>query len=275
MAGLILSVQNRLVKQIAALKQKKNREETGRFMVEGVRLLEEALESGWKINTGIFTENVLNSNTRARDIYLRLQADKDCRLVKVSDAVFAKITDTEQPQGLMAIVEKRFFELDNLIEQKQRPLIIVLDNLQDPGNVGTIIRTADAAQWDAVILTKGCADVYAGKTVRATMGSLFHIPVWEGISYRQIAAVLNRWQIPLIATALGATKDYYCIDYTGAAAVVFGNEGNGISEQLLTMVDEKICIPIMGRAESLNVAAAAAVVLYEAVRQRRELTCNS
>jgi len=264
---LITSPHNQIVKLAAALRQKKNRDETGLFMAEGVRLVEEAATSGWLIETCFFTERALSSE-RTRGLLDNLKA-AGCRMIKVMDAIYDKISDTKQPQGIMVLVKKRSSDLAQLLSGPALPLIVVLDGIQDPGNVGTVIRTADATGCTGVVLTKGCADLFSAKTVRASMGSLFHLPVIEGLEYRDIVSFLVKNTINIVATSLDCSSVYFESDFKQPVAIVFGNEGKGVSEEMLDVANSKIHIPIVGRAESLNVAASAAVILYEVVRQRR------
>jgi len=264
---VIVSSQNNLVKLAASLRQKKYRDEAGVFSVEGVRLVEEAIKADWEITTCIVTKKAYEQS-RVQKLVEQLEK-RHCRIAELSDILYAKITDTDQAQGIMAIVKKKEFSLQDLTAENKRPLIAVLDAVQDPGNVGALIRTADAAGCTAVIMTPGSADLFSGKTVRATMGSLFHIPVVSKISTPELISYVKEFQIQLIATALTSSSPYYEVDLTGPAAVVFGNEGNGVSDELLRHAASRLYIPLYGQAESLNVAAAAAVIFYEIARQRR------
>ncbi|MEN6567770.1 MAG: RNA methyltransferase [Veillonellales bacterium] len=270
----ILSPQNQYVKLAMGLKQKKKRESTGLFIAEGLRLAEEAIASGWRIPVCLFTREAY-LHERGRQVIEQLQADTSCKVMQVSDSIYSKVTDTDQPQGLMVLVGKKRYQFDDVILNKQNPLILVLDGLQDPGNVGTIIRTADAAGCSGVLMTKGSADLFSGKTVRAGMGSIFHLPIIEGLGCGELVALLSEYHIPLMATALTDSEIYFSSDLTMPVAVVFGNEGNGVQKELLQRAKVKLYIPILGKAESLNVAAAASVILYEAVRQRLLQPCVS
>ncbi len=267
MIEIITSPQNQLVKTAAALRQKKYRDELGLCAVEGVRLAEELIAAGWPAEICIFTA-VAAGKPRAAKI-LGLLAERRCRLAQVPDTVYAKITDTQEPQGIMLIVPPRKAAISDILTRPGAPLIAVLDGVQDPGNAGTAIRVADAAGCSGVILLKGCADLHAGKTIRATMGSLFHLPVVEDLTRRELVAALAAAGIPLAAATLDGATAYTAADLTGPVAVVFGNEGQGVSGELVTAAAARIAVPIYGKAESLNVASAAAVILYEAARQRR------
>ncbi len=267
MTELITSPHNQLVKTAAALRQKKYRDELGLFAVEGVRLAEELVAAGWPAEICLFTAAAAD-NRRAAEIIDRLAGGR-CRLAQVSDALYAKITDTQEPQGLMLIAPVRQTPFAAALTGPRPSLIAVLDGISDPGNAGAVIRTADAAGCSGVVLLKGCVDLYAGKTVRATMGSLFHLPVVAGMADGELAAALAAAAIPLVATAAGGATDYTAADLAGPVAIVFGSEARGVSDRLLASAAARIAIPIYGRAESLNVATAAAVILYEAARQRR------
>lgn len=266
MLEFITSPQNQLIKQVCSLQYKKHRDKQGLFVVEGVRLIEEASQSDWQIAACIYSEDIAD-NARVQAVISRL-ASSTCRIVKVPRHIYDRISDTEQPQGILAIVHKRHYSLAQVINQ-QTSLISVLDNLQDPGNVGTLIRTADAAGCDCVILSAGCADIYANKTVRATMGSVFHLPIVSNVALEEFYPLLKRTGIRVVATSLDSDNLYFQTEFIHNTAVVFGNEGNGVSATTLSYADGTAKIPIYGQAESLNVAAAAAIIFYEAVRQRR------
>jgi TrmH family RNA methyltransferase len=261
----ITSLQNKLIKTAASLKQKKYRDESGLFIVEGIRLCEEALHSNWDIAYCIYDETVQNDRLQViiDDLFQR-----DCKVVRVSPSIYDKVAETKDSQGILAVVRKKTNTSEQIMTVKN-PIFVVLDGVQDPGNVGTVIRTADAAGCSAVLLTKGCADLFGGKTVRATMGSLFHLPCIAGFSQAELIASFKEHKITVFATSLEASKEYYSVDFNQPIAIVFGNEGNGVSKEMLECAQARVHIPIYGQAESLNVAASAAVILYETVRQRR------
>lgn len=241
----------------------------GLFTVEGLRLAETAASSDWKIRHVLVTERAL-SGERTRALVDTLIA-RGTNAACVTEAIFSTIAETEHPQGIVLLMErKRGVLLDALCVRGQAdaPLCIALDRVQDPGNVGTILRTADAVGASAVILLRGSADVYSGKVIRATMGSLFHIPFAEGISAEELIRFAGSEGMDLLAAACDANaKPHFSADLCRPAIIVFGNEANGVSEEILTAA-EPVYIPMRGRAESLNVATAATAVLYEALRQR-------
>ncbi|HWR08011.1 RNA methyltransferase [Sporomusa sp.] len=270
MSELISSPANKLIKEVASLKQKKYRDNLGMFIAEGLRTVEECAASDWPVQLCIYTEAVA-TRERTRRVLDRLTAAQ-CRMVIVPEAIYNKLSDTEQPQGIMVVLKKRQTTITQLITSNNKEsLIVVLDGIQDPGNAGTIIRTADAAGCTGVIILKGAVDIYAGKTVRATMGSLFHLPVIEGIPPEELIAGLKSANVNIFATSLQKSDIYYQVDFKRSTAIILGNEGQGVCQELIDKADACLTIPLVGQAESLNVAVAAGIILYEAVRQRATL----
>jgi len=264
---IITSPHNQLIKLAGSLKQKKYRDELSLFIVEGVRLVEEATQSNWLIQTCIYTESALQQE-RVQDILSDLESKK-CRMIQVPAIIYDKITDTKEPQGIMAIVQKYTYQLSDVLASGEKPFFVVLAELQDPGNMGAIIRTAAAAGSTGVILTKGCTDVFASKAVRASMGSIFQVPIFEGLTTSEVISCFAEHEIDILATSLESSNVYFKVDFTQSIAVVFGNEGNGVNREFLEHAQDRLYIPLLGRVESLNVAASAAVILYEVVRQRQ------
>lgn len=256
---------NKKVKLAASLHNRRHRDKEGLFIAEGIRLVEMAAESGWHIVYGFYTPELMAQERGAK--LCAFLKNEGVSLYETPSAVYRKASATDTPQGILVVVEQRKSRLDDLAAVKN-PIYVVLDGVQDPGNAGTIIRTADAVGADGVILLKGSVDVFGDKTVRSTMGSLFHLPVCTDVTAEQLQVFLNSQKVKLYATALDeSAKPHFVQDFRGGCAVVFGNEGNGVSQELLRMA-VKTYIPMYGEAESLNVGVSAAVVLYEAVRQR-------
>ena len=261
----IVSQDNQYIKLTASLRQKKYREETGLFVVEGARFVQEALESSWILEYAVVSE-AHEGNERIRELATSFES-RGCPILSVSSALYKKISDTETPQGILAVVRQQRESLEAVATMANKTLWLILDSLQDPGNVGTIIRTADAAGAAGVILAGECADLYAGKTTRATMGSLFHLPVIKA-SAPQCLEFCHRLGLSLYVAGAEAKDAYTVVDLTTPCAVVLGNEGAGVGDDFRRQAQLHLKIPIAGRAESLNVASAAAVILFEAVRQR-------
>lgn len=298
MMELITSVNNQLVKESSQLKQKKYREEAGAFLVEGLRAVEEAVAAG-KVQRLFFTPA---DDLRVQEL-LHLAEAAGASLYQTDGKVMSKLSDTQCPQGLVAVVElprltlaevavragcstavekagaapakKSVFSAgfaakhhEGLPAGAYRPLV-VLDRVQDPGNLGTIIRTADAVGAAGLVLLKGTADAFAPKVVRASMGSLFHLPLVSGVSEEELTAWCHEIGYTLAACSLEGAKDLYQTDLTRRLALVLGNEAGGLSPALEAAADIKVRIPMPGKAESLNVAMAAVVVLFEGLRQSR------
>ncbi len=257
---------NKKIKLAASLHSRKHREKEGLFIAEGIRLGEMAAAAGWDIVFGLYTAE-LSGQPRGQELLAKLKA-QGCLLCETTAAVYRKASATDTPQGILLVMRQQKSRLQELPAGKQ-PLYVVLDGVQDPGNAGTIIRTADAVGADGVILLKGSVDVFSDKTVRSTMGSLFHLPVCTEVTAGELTEFMASRSLTLYATALDASaKPHFAQDFTQGAAIVFGNEGNGVSAEILQQA-VKTYIPMYGRAESLNVGVSAAVVLYEAIRQRQ------
>lgn len=250
-----------LVKSLVSLKNYRRRE--GLFVVEGLRAVEEAVNSDYEV------EFVLISDDFLKRYGGKLHGFGDVNIFQVPKKVYKTLSDTQTPQGVMAVVRMRNYELADLC--RGNFLIVALDGIKDPGNMGTIIRTADAVGASGVLAGKGCVDVYNPKVIRATMGSIFHLPVIEEIDLQQALKELYKKGAKIIVTSLGANKSYLDVDYKSPAVVVFGSEAEGVSKDILAMPAEQVKIPIPGKAESLNVAVSSGILLYEAVRQRGTL----
>ncbi|SDG97041.1 RNA methyltransferase, TrmH family [Selenomonas sp. WCT3] len=260
------SAANKKVKLAASLHSRKHRDKEGLFIAEGIRLVEMAASSGWNIRYGFYTPELLKQ-PRGKDLCEALTKG-GVSLYEVPAAVYQKASATDTPQGILVVAEQKKSRLEEL-PAAENPIYVVLDGVQDPGNAGTIIRTADAVGAHGVILLKGSVDAFGDKVVRSTMGSLFHLPVCTDVDVKELQAFLTSQNLTLYATALDASaKPHFEQDFRQGCAVVFGNEGNGVSAKLLEQAVTTY-IPMYGDAESLNVGVSAAVVLYEAIRQRR------
>ncbi|MDY2684753.1 MAG: RNA methyltransferase [Selenomonadaceae bacterium] len=261
---LIHSRDNKKIKEAAGLQKSRERDKTGLFLAEGIRLVEMAASSDYRIRYTLATEEA-GETERAKALLGKLASQAPVYFAEKS--VYDKAAGTVSSQGILCVLEQKKRELDDL-EEKEAPLYLVLDQIQDPGNLGTILRTADAAGVDGVILMRGTADLYNPKVVRSAMGSLFHLPVVSGVNTESLLAFLERRHIRLLATALDASAaSHFETDFRGSVALIMGNEGNGVSSLLLEHA-KKVYIPMFGAAESLNAAVSAGIVLYETVRQR-------
>lgn len=256
----LTGLQNPLVKAAAELKQKKYRQQRGEFLAEGLRTAEEAV--AFKAAQQIFYTATEDERTLK---LLEQAASMQLKLTCVSEAVMKKIADTETPQGIIAVCRMQEQPLEQLLASGK--LLLVLDRVGDPGNIGTMLRTADAAGVGGIILLKGTADIYAPKTVRSSMGSLFHVPVLSGVAEQEFIANAKKAGYQLLVTALDGADNLYQADLKGRLAFVMGNEAGGVSASLLQQADKRVFIPMRGKAESLNVAMAAGIVMFEAMRR--------
>ena len=257
----ITSKDNELIKHIRKLKDKKYRDESNEYVVEGVKLVEEAVKENAKIKQIIVCEDTTRTYEIPTHIMLEI-ARYEC--ISVSNKIFNIITQVTNPQGIMAIIEKN--AQDAQIDYSQ-DIIVVLDDVQDPGNLGTILRTVDSIGLNQIIVSKGTADAFNSKVVRSTMGAIFRIKIIEVEELAQAIKEMRKHHFKLMVTSLQTENSIYDIDFN-KKIIVIGNEANGVSKEIQDMADEKAKIPMLGRTESLNASVAAGVVMYEYVRQK-------
>ena len=257
----ITSKDNELIKHIRKLKDKKYRDESNEYVVEGVKLVEEAVKENAKIKQIIVCEDTTRTYEIPTHIMFEI-AKYEC--IYVSDKIFNIITQVTNPQGIMAIIEKN--AQDTQIDYTQ-DIIVALDDVQDPGNLGTILRTVDSIGLNQIIVSKGTADAFNSKVVRSTMGAIFRIKIIEVEDLAQAIKEMRKHHFKLMVTSLQTENSIYDIDFN-KKIIVIGNEANGVSKEIQDMADEKAKIPMLGRTESLNASVAAGVLAYEIVRQR-------
>ncbi|WP_068674585.1 RNA methyltransferase [Oceanobacillus sp. Castelsardo] len=241
---MITSVKNEKVKAWKKLQKRKERTNTQTFLVEGYHLLQEAKNSNWHIKEIIAQEGVELPSWGG-----------DFEITKVSNNVFEYISETRSPQGIAAIIEMK--KMEKVVGEH----ILLIDSIQDPGNLGTIIRTADAAGFDGVILGDGTVDLYNDKVIRATQGSVFHIPIFQK-DLQEVIPELKADGFSVWATALEGATLYNGVSIDTKVAIVLGNEGAGVDKEIINEADKIVKIPIYGQAESLNVSIAAGILMY-------------
>lgn len=274
----ITSGDNRVFKEAAQLKQKKYRDERRKYIIEGPNLIREGLQNGGEIELIILSEDCGKSLLEKEFVNEDFSAEtEDIPMVMMPPGLFRRLSDTETPQGILAVVKKKvcteeeFFSPASGPDAATKPApsnVIVLDRLQDPGNIGTILRTADAAGYLGAILMKGTADIYSPKVVRAAAGSLFRLPVLAADTPEQAVGWLKQHGKTVVCTAIMGARPYYDADLAEDTALIIGNEGNGVCEEFIAQSDILVTIPMEGTIESLNAAAAAAILMYESVRQK-------
>ena len=247
---IIRSHQNAMVKNYQKLQTSKGRKKAEAYMIEGEHLVEEAIQSNISIHRLVVSEDM---------IHLYEKWTKSYPTMFVSKEVFEKLSMTQTNQGILAIVK---LEKKTLVEVPQGRYLLA-DAVQDPGNLGTIIRTADAAGFDAVVLGEGCVDLYNDKVVRSMQGSQFHVAIYHE-NLMDVYGKLKENDIPIAVTALHRdAKDFKWLTGRESVAIVVGNEGNGVREELIESADHVIQIPMFGQAESLNVAIATGILMYQ------------
>lgn len=256
---MITSSNNPQLKTISQLNKKaKLRREYGLYVVEGYKMYAEAPKS--EIEKVYVSESFLEKHPEV------LKEQSHCEVVQ--DKLFTAVCDTQTPQGILCIMRQKKRNIEEFMK-KEKPFFVFLEDLQDPGNVGTIIRTAEGAGVDGVIMTKNCVDIYNPKTIRSTMGSIYRVPLFVVDDMDEILGLFKQYGIKTYAAHLAGRNNYDCEDYTKGTAILIGNEGNGLSDALSEQADCLVKIPMCGQLESLNAAMAAGIFMYETARQRR------
>ena len=247
---VISSRENNLYKQTAKLLRKKSREETGLFLLEGTKPIRDALE------TGLMIEKIFSCKGKELPEWI---PEDQC--VILEEKLFSSLCDTVHSQGVIAVVRKPQIRAEDLM--RRGGCIAVLDRLQDPGNAGTIIRTAEAAGFDGIIAMRGSVDLFAPKTVRSAAGSLIRMPVVTDLEEEELIRLTADHNCRLVVSALEDAEDCFTVRMTAPLALVIGNEGSGVSPGLLKAADRRVRIPMAGEIESLNAAVAAGVLMYQ------------
>jgi len=260
----ITSSKNSIIKEIKSLKLRKNREELGLFFIEGLRMAEEAIKENARIVRVLMSDRFAEGE--AADNIIKWSDKNGCQTIVVPDSLFEEISDTKTPQGILMVAETRFYEIDEILGSTN--YLLIMDSIQDPGNLGTMIRTADAAGFTGMIISKGCVDVYNPKVLRSTMGSIFRMPLCFTDKLENVLENIKLKGIRVYASHLSAKESCYEINMTNNIAIIIGNEANGISNEILPYADKLIKIPMYGRTESLNASIAAGILMFECVRQR-------
>ncbi|WFA09880.1 RNA methyltransferase [Tissierella sp. Yu-01] len=260
----ISSSKNPIIKEIKSLYRKKDRWNNKLYIIEGTKLINEAINYGIDIKYIIYTEKLLKTE-EGLGFYNLL--NKLRNLINIPESLFKEICDTENSQGVLAVVSFRINDTTELFSGREK-FLLYLDGLQDPGNLGTIIRSADAFKADGILLSEGCVDPYNSKVVRATMGSIFRVPLYFIKDDYVFLNQLKEKNYRIYATSLEGSIPNYEITYKDNFIIVIGNESRGISDNIINLADRLIKIPMPGFAESLNAGVAASIILYEAMKQR-------
>ena len=257
----ITSKENILIKHIIKLKEKKYRNEYDEYIVEGIKLVKEAIDENVKIKNIIISEDAIKNELFEENLKERLEK-KEYTIVE--NNIFKFISDVEKPQGVIAIINKN---KENGQIDFSKDVILALDDIQDPGNLGTIIRTADSCNVTQIIAYKGTVDCYNSKVIRSTMGAIFRVKIIECEDLMRTLKEIKNHSFKVVVTDLNTNDSIYDINYE-KSVIVIGNEANGVSKEIINLADEKVIIPMMGKTESLNASVATGVILYEYVRQK-------
>lgn len=269
---MITSTGNQRVKQIIQWQTKaKQRRQDDVFVAEGLKMYEEAPLG--LIREVYLTDVLMEQLGRSRDkahLYIEEKLKKTGYEL-VSEEVFVRMSDTQTPQGILTVLRRPVYELQQLL-QGDRPLLTLLEDLQDPGNLGTIVRTGEGAGITGVIMSKKTVDIYNPKTIRSTMGSIYRVPFLYVEDMGETVRALQKKGIHVYAAHLEGRSYYNSFSFVGGTAFLIGNEGNGLSRETADLADSYLKIPMEGQVESLNAAIAASLLMYEAHRQRHIYT---
>lgn len=261
---MITSTGNQKVKEIIQLQKKsKARNQAGVFLVEGLRMIQEVPRE--RLEKLYVSEGFYKKHQRE----LQQEGLLEQRVLEtVSDHVFSVMSDTKTPQGVLGVIRRQEY-LPEMLLESENPFLMVLDNLQDPGNLGTIFRTAEAAGVTGIIMSKDCVDIYNPKTIRSTMGAIYRMPFLIAEDLSEMIGKIQQRQIRVYAAHLEGKNTYDQENYRTGCAFLIGNEGNGLRREIAECADCWIRIPMVGQVESLNAAIAASVLMFEVSRQRR------
>lgn len=260
---IISSKDNEIVKNIRKLKEKKYRDLENAYIVEGIKMVREAIEEKAEIRQIIICDDCEKTDSIPKDLMYEI-AKYDC--LYVTSKVFKYISEVQTPQGVLAVVGKN--NGSGEINYKE-DIIVALDDIQDPGNLGTILRTVDSVGLTQILISKGTADPYNPKVVRSSMGAIYRVKTIECEDLLETLKEVKRNKFKILVTSLKESNSIYNIKYNKKVLVI-GNEANGVEERIMNIADEKIKIPMLGKTESLNAAVATGIILYEYVRQKEQ-----
>lgn len=260
---MISSANNGQIKYINLLKNKaKARQEDRTFVVEGIRMFEESREEDNLIKS-YFSETFYDIKSKEDLDYFQ-----DLSYEIIQDSLFKKISDTSTPQGVLALVQAPEYHLKNIIKNPKSNLLL-LENIQDPGNLGTMVRTAEGAGFNGIVLSRDSVDMLNPKVIRATMGAIYRMPYVYVDNFEETLKQIQNNNISIYAAHLEGAQSYDNLDYPSKCGIIIGNEGNGITKRTAEIADKLIKIPMKGKVESLNAAISAALIMFEVARQRR------
>ena len=284
---VISSKDNEFIKHIKKLKDKKYRDLNNEYIIEGIKIIEEAINEKANIKQVVICDDCEKTSNISKELMYEI-ARYEC--IYVTKKIFDSLTDVSNPQGILAIVEKNAVKskISNIknseksetigVEEKEiiaeneidynQDIIVALDDIQDPGNLGTILRTVDSIGINQILVSKGTADSYNPKVVRSTMGAIFRVRIIECEDLENTLKEIQKHNFEIVVTSLQTKNSIYDIDYK-KKVIVIGNEANGVEPKIQKIADRKVKIPMLGKTESLNASVATGIILYEYVRQKR------
>lgn len=257
---VVTSLQNDQVKFVRSLRMRKVRRETGMFVVEGAAVIISARQAGWQPHTLIYAGTERGSAATGELVSWASQAGADC--LEVSEAIIGKLASKDNPQSVMAVFELRWAPALDVAAEPRDSVWLALEEVRDPGNLGTIIRTADAVGARGIILVGPGCDPYSPEATRATMGSIFSVPLMR-LDRPQFVDWIKRWPGDVVGTHLSAATDFRSVGYRGPTMLLMGSEGSGMSDEMAQACTQLVKVPMAGRLDSLNLAVATALVLYQ------------
>lgn len=264
---MLTSTSNPIIKEIIKILNKKGQALGHKFVVEGVHLLFEALQTSNRFAVDhIVYATSFKKNKNAKDLF-RLAKQRKQKTIEVSDRVYKKISELDNPEGILAVLKYENIDLDTLLKPKPKVCILGLE-LQDPGNLGTIFRTAEAFKVDCIFLSKGCVSPFNSKVIRASMGSILRLPFCKVLDVKSALARLRQQGFNLVGTAAHRGEILPSVNFKFPLVLILGSEAHGINEKLVDNITQFVKIPMTGKVESLNVAMAAGIMLYEVSKRR-------
>lgn len=262
----IKSIQNPLIKELLQLKLKaRARKKTGMFLIEGQREISLAIEGGYKIQTLLIDPSIISADDLTTITGL---IDSSCESIQISNEIFRKLAQRESTEGLIAVCKSKKHNLGSLNTLPQNPLVLVAESIEKPGNIGALLRTADAAGADLILIANPLTDIYNPNIIRSSVGCVFTTTIATGSS-EEIIDYLKNNNITILTASLEASLSYDEVDYKQGTALIVGSEASGLSSIWNEASNQPIIIPMQGKIDSMNVSVSAAILIFEAVRQRK------
>lgn len=262
----IISVQNSYIKELVQLKEKSRlRKQTQTFLIEGLREISLAIQGNYMIQTILAATSIINNSTIEK---LLDSVDYQIEVIEISNDVYQKLALRESTEGILAVAKSKDLSLKSIVFKNENPLILVAEAPEKPGNIGALLRTADAAGIDAVLIANPKTDIYNPNIIRSSIGCVFTTQIATGTTL-EIISFLKEHHINIYTAALTASVEYQTIDYAKPSAIIVGTEATGLTDEWLQNTSKNIIIPMRGAIDSMNVSVSAAIILFEAVRQRQ------